>query len=50
MQFHFNKIQHLASLPQCIFFQHVSRSIDRMADSLAKQGVDRTCNLSALVV
>ena len=34
----------------CVSFQHVSRSANGMADSLAKQGIDSSCNLSAYVV
>ena len=46
MQFLLNEISSLAS-GMHILFQHVCRSANGMADCLAKQGVDRSCNLSA---
>ena len=34
----------------CKPFPHVSGTANVMADSLAKQGIDRLCNLSAIMV
>ena len=49
MQFLFNEICRLVSdMP--VMFQHISRSANGMADCLAKQGVDRSCNLSAYIL
>ena len=45
IQFLFNEIIHLVFELQ-VSFQHVSRSTNGMADCLAKQGVDHSCNLS----
>lgn len=47
MQFFFTEIQVL-TLGCCIFFQHVSRTDNGMADSSAKQGIDRICNCLGL--
>lgn len=49
MQFYFNEIHHLASLSR-VSFKHISRTASSMADCLSKQGVDRSCNLSAHVM
>ena len=48
-QFYFNEIRVLASLIQ-VNFQHVGRSANGFADSLAKQGVDRSSNLVAFIM
>lgn len=51
MHFYLNEIRVLASLVQ-VSLANVSRpavSANGMADSLAKHGVDRSCNLSASV-
>ena len=49
MQFLFNEISLLVSEMQ-VAFQQISRSTNGMTDSLAKQGVDRSCNLSAPIM
>lgn len=49
MQFYFTEIHHLTSMTQ-VSFQHISRWANGMAGSLAKQGVDHLCNLSASVM
>lgn len=48
MQFYFDEIYVLASKFQ-VSFEHVSRSANGMADFLAKQGFNHSCNLSASV-
>ena len=45
----FQRISHLISNMQ-VTFQHTSRSANVMADYLAKQWVDRSCNLSASIL
>lgn len=49
MKFLNNEISFLVSDLQ-VSFQHVSSSTNGMTDCLAKQGVDRSCNLSASLV
>lgn len=49
IQFLFNEIHHLMSLIR-VSFQHISRPANGMADCLAKQGVESSCNLSANVM
>ena len=48
MQFYFNEIKHLSL--ECFFFCSACWQIaNGMADTLAKQGIDRICNLSAAI-
>lgn len=49
MQFYLNEIRLQAS-PFPVSFQHISRSANSMADCLAKQRVDHSCNLSASIL
>ena len=49
MQFYFNEIK-TRMMGNSISFQHISRSTNGTAYSLAKQGVDRLCDLSAMTV
>eukprot|EP00268_Persea_americana_P021175 TRINITY_DN2115_c2_g2_i2.p1 TRINITY_DN2115_c2_g2~~TRINITY_DN2115_c2_g2_i2.p1 ORF type:complete len:106 (-),score=3.85 TRINITY_DN2115_c2_g2_i2:1-318(-) len=49
MQFFFNEISHLIFDLQ-VTFQRISRSANGMQDCLAKQGVDRSCNLIAFIL
>ena len=49
MKFLLNEINLLVSSLQ-VSFQHVSRLANEMTDCLAKQGVDRSCNLSVPVM
>ena len=49
MQFYFKEICHLSSKSQ-VSFHHISRSTNGFVDCLAKQGVERSCNLSAFVM
>ena len=46
LQFYVNEIRALSSMIQVVF-QHVGRSANGFADSLAKQGVDRSSDLVA---
>ena len=49
MQFLFNEISNLIS-DLHVTFQYISRFANGMADFLAKQGVHRSCNLSAFIM